>query len=167
MFSDSALLGHDKESWDADTCPGVGDFVSYDDDYVFQVGPPEEDIWVSTYQIIYFFAALCFVFDGLLDVIRTRHVIHILMMLAGIFGVVSAIYVEEDIRLSNIFECVSVHLFLGEAFAFFGEHKRMALSVDHPKWIQKSVLLADAEFTLGALLDVIVRRLYFLTSFLA
>jgi len=132
----AALLGYDEYSWDGvDPITGAAvqggdDYVSYDDDYLFQVGSYEADIWVSKYQILYFFAALSFLIVGVLDLIRERHAFHILMILAGAFGVLSAIYVEEDVRLSNIFNSLSVHFYLLESITLFGDHKRNKITVE-------------------------------------
>jgi len=159
----AARLGYDKQSWDtaegSTVAAAAGAYESYDDDYVFQVGS-SGDVWVSRYQILFFFAALCFVGVGVLDLLRERHAFHTLMILAGVFGVVSAVYVEEDIRLSNIFNCVSVHLFLFEAVTLFGEHKRSAISSEAPKWVKRCGVLGDLEFIVGAFVDVILSYIY-------
>jgi len=160
----AALLGYDKCSWDGiDPTTGAAlkssddDFVSYDDDYLFQVGPADADVWVSKYQILYFFAALCFLIVGILDLIRERHSFHLLMICAGLFGVLSAVYVEEDIRLSNILSAVSVHFFLLEGVTLFGQHKRSAITVEADGWVTSTIMYGDLFFALGALIDVIVR----------
>jgi hypothetical protein len=116
----AAVFGYNEASWNADGDPELealliaagGKYTSNDDDYVFGLGP--SNIQVSEYQIFYFFAALCFLILGMLDFVREKAPFHLLMTLAGAFGVASAIFVEEDIRISNILDCVSVHLFLFE-----------------------------------------------------
>lgn len=62
------LLGYDRSTWDGvETDVGSYGYISYDDDYVFQVD--SSDVWVSEYQIVYFSAALSFAIVGvLLDV---------------------------------------------------------------------------------------------------
>ena len=146
----AALLGYDEYSWD-DINSGAGN------DYVFQVG--SSDAWVSKYQILYFFAALSFLVVGVVDLVCERRVFHVLMILAGAFGVVSAVYVEEDVRLSNILNSVSVHFYLLEGITLFGEHKRVGITAESGKWMKRSIMFGDFEFILGALLDVIVRSL--------
>ncbi|KAL7537925.1 hypothetical protein ACHAXR_008164 [Thalassiosira sp. AJA248-18] len=150
----AALLGYDKNSWD-NAESAVDAYISYDDDYVFQVDSLD-DVWVSRYQILYFFASLSFVFVGAIDLFQERHAFHLLMILAGVFGVVSAVYVEEDIRLSNIYNCVSVHFFLLEALTLFGEHKRRQADVEAGKWLKVTLMFGDLAFILGSLFDVII-----------
>ena len=152
----AALLGYNKESWDNEELASA--YISYDDDYILQVGT--SDVWISEYQIYYFFASLSFVFVGLFDLIRERRIFHLLMILAGLFGVVSAVYVEEDIHLSNVFNCISVSLFLCEGITLFGAHKRSALTSGAAKWMKRAVMLGDFEFIVGALLDVILSFFY-------
>ena len=150
----AALLGYDEESWDNEEVHEDA-YESVDDDYIFQVSG-FADVWVSRYQIIYFFAALSFVFVGVLDLIRERVFFHMLMILAGLFGVASSVYVEEDIHVSNIFNSISVHLFLLEGITLFYDHNRVKISAKAGKWMKRSVKLADFEFALGAFVDVIV-----------
>jgi len=152
----ASLLGYSKESWDVEDL-ALSALIGTDDDYVFQVGGSTSDVWVSEYQILYFFAALSFVFVGILDLVRDRHIFHILMILAGVFGVISAVYVEENFYLSDVFNCVSVHLYLLESFLLYGEHKRSAISTEAPKWMKYSNISGDLAFVIGALIDVIVR----------
>ena len=66
------------------------------------------------HQILFFFAALGFFFLGPVDVAREKPPFHLLMILAGSFGVASAVFIEENIYVSNSIVCVSVHLFLCE-----------------------------------------------------
>ena len=168
----AAKLGYNLQLWN-----GIGedgenllteddDYVSYDydDDYVMQVS--NLDVWISKYQIYYFFAALSFVFVGFLDLTREKLKFHILMILAGIFGVMSAVYIEADIRISSILNCVSVNLYLFEGIALFGDYKRASMTDDAPQWMKRTVMLGNLEFIIGALLDVIVScSLSFIISF--
>lgn len=70
------VLEYDEASWNASgdaelealLIAAGGQYVSQDDDYVITVG--DSDLQVSEYQIIYFFAAMCFLFMGLVDVVR-------------------------------------------------------------------------------------------------
>ena len=82
------------------------------------------------------------------------------MILAGSFGLMSSIYIEANIELSNVFNCVSVHLFLFEALYIFGDHKRSGVSIKTASWIKRTLMLGDLEFVVGALLDVILSYMY-------
>lgn len=178
----ASIFGYDRYSWDgvdpvtgAIIMSGMDDYVSYDDDYVFRVKIGKNSIngmdvysHVSRYQILYFFAATCFVLVGIFDLIIERHAFHVLMILAGVFGVVSSVYVEDNLRLSNICNCVSVHFFLLEAVTLFGEHKkyrRVGVGVggaedeeeeEEERWMKNCGTLGDLEFVLGSLIDVVV-----------
>jgi len=162
----AAILGYDKYSWngvDPETgeTTATDDYVSYDDDYVFQV--KATGTWVSKYMILYFSAALCFVFVGVLDLIREKHAFHVLMIIAGLAGVASAMMVEKDVRVSDILNLVSVHFFMLEAFTLFGSHKREALATSDSESRFMATLLAFADllFGVGALVDVIMSYLFF------
>jgi hypothetical protein len=116
----AAVFGYNEVTWNADGDTNLesllvaagGQYISNDDDYVFEVG--SSNIQVSEYQLLYLFASLAFVFTGMIDLVREKKTFHLLMILAGAFGVASAVFVEEDIHLSNILDCISVHLFLLE-----------------------------------------------------
>lgn len=157
----AAVFGYDEASWNADgdaelealLVAAGGQYVSNDDDYIFTVG--DSGAQVSEYQMLYFSAACCFLLMGLLDVVRENAPFHILMVLAGLFGVISAVYVEENLHLSNIFDCVSVHLYLLEGVALLMQSmKRDRRGIE--KWYKQLVLFADSEFITGAFLDVMV-----------
>jgi len=165
----AASIGYNEEKWDGSTTDGgdggadgdttdavEADFVSYDDDYLFQVG--DTDTWVSKYQVLYFFAALSFVFVGILDLIRTKEMKHIVMILAGISGVVSAILVEVDVYTSNVMNSISVHGYLLEGLwvvADVGNILRNAVG-DSVTRGEQIMLFAGSLFVTGAFLDVIV-----------
>lgn len=101
-----------------------------EDDYVFQAGSS----WVSEAQIVYAIAALSFVFTGFIDLFAAPGILGIFFILAGIFGFVSAILMENNYHLSNVFNLVSVHLFLIEAVglltrrSFFGGLRQVLCS---------------------------------------
>ena len=157
-------MGFDRYSWDkidpsnpnAVVASVDDDYISYDDDYVFLVGSSQT--WVSRYMILYFCAAMCFVYVGVLDLIGEKNLFHVLMILAGAFGVVAAMLVEKDVYLSNVFSSVSVHFFLLEALTLFGSHKRQRIDVGKTLWLRYSLSFADVLFGVGALLDVIVSQ---------
>ena len=160
----AGILGYDEASWNASGDVELqalldaagGQYVSQDDDYVWEVGPA--GIPVSEYQILYFFAAFCFLGLGLLDLTREKAPFHLLMVLAGVFGVASAIFIEENIHLSNILDCFSVHLFLLEGVAVLVQSMRRDLSGE-ADWYKRLIIFADMEFITGAFLDVVVRIL--------
>ena len=157
----AAVLGYDQASWDASgdahleslLIAAGGTYVSADDDYVFEVGT--SNIQVSEYQILYFFASLCFLLLGVVDLAREKAPFHFLMILAGLFGVASSVYIEEDIRLSNILDCVSVHLFLFEGIGLLFKDRQRELA-NEEKWAKWSIIFADSQFLLGAIIDVVV-----------
>ena len=120
-----------------------------DDDYIEFAS--ERVTW---YQILYFFAAFSFVVTGILDMVEDRAAFHSLMVLAGAFGVASSIYIESDEKLSNILDCVSVHLFLFEGLALFESRRELS---EATKWYRGMVLFANGQFLLGSLIDVVVR----------
>lgn len=156
------MLGYDEYTWnEVDPLTGEStatgdDYVSYDDDYVFEV--KSTGTFVSRYMILYFSAALCFVFVGVLDLIREKRAFHLLMIIAGGNGVVSAMLEEKNIHVSNILNSVSVHFFLLEAFTLFGEHRRAAISTADAgsNFVKGAIAIADGNFLLGSLVDVVV-----------
>jgi hypothetical protein len=157
----AAVIGYNEASWNSGGDPELealliaagGEYTSNDDDYLFQVG--ENDVWVSEYQVLYFFAALCFVLVGVIDLVQEKAVFHFVMILAGLFGVISAVFVDENIRISNIMNCASVHLYVLEGAALLLQTSKRDLA-DKETWYKKLIILADLEFLLGAILDVIV-----------
>lgn len=116
-----------------------------EDDYVFQAG----STWVSRYTIVYCVAALGYVITGLLDFIRSPGIDGIAFILAGGFGLASAICTDVNPYLATVFNAVSVHLFMLEAIAllcrrsFFG-----GLEV----WLR----ISDSFFLIGSLIDVAI-----------
>jgi len=151
-------LGMNETYWNTAEST-VGEYVSYDDDYIFPIGDEESDIWVSQYQIIYFFASLCFVAVGVLDLIIEKHYLHSLMILAGLFGVLSAVFVESDIHLSNVFSVVSVCLFFFEA-AFVFLRRKHAITEGQAISMRRALLLGDLCFVLAAIFDIILAFYY-------
>ena len=94
---------------------------------------------------------------GLLDFVYRKPYFAIVMTLAGLFGLASAILVEYDEYLSAVMGSVSVHLFVVDAIeAIFWREKVGAGSVD--RWLK----CADLSFLVATLLDVILS--YFLLA---
>jgi hypothetical protein len=116
-LSDDVLLADDDATW-----ASAAGFV--EDDYVFSVG--HEETWVSAYQMIYFSAALLFCIVGLLDFIQQPGWLSVGMTAAGCFGLISSMLVHKNVHVSNIFNTISVHLFMVEAIGLFVHHGQIA-----------------------------------------
>ena len=182
----ATFLGYNQALWDNAPTSAIltSAYVSVDDDYIFKVSTRrEEEVWVSRYMILYFSAALCFVLMGLIDWIRERKWFHIFMILAGLFGLISAMLVEKDRTASNACNLISVHFFFLEGLHIMWYHfqsrKRSKASSDEEMehaqgatgretsimsglwWIPPLVMSADVFFVLGAFLDVILSYFYF------
>lgn len=113
----------------------IGRYTSWDDDYDMQFGTYK----VSTYQILYFSAATCYVINGVLDLVLVlldfsllSLILGLLLVVAGAFGIASACLVETNARLAVIFNSVSVHLFLLEAVGLFCT--RLSVASKSMKW---------------------------------
>ena len=119
-----------------------------DDDVVFQT--PNSNVNVSQYMIVYFCAAFCYVVTGLLECLFEEGCFGIFLLLAGLFGLISSLFVEKDEDVSNTFDLVSSNLFLLEALLLF--FRRHSFTGAARLWYR----LADGLFLLGALSDVII-----------
>ena len=148
----AALVGYDQQSWDAITESDAYDVL--DDDTLFYICD-ESGWWLGRYTVVYFSASFCFVLSGLADFFWEKHFLNIFMFLGGLFGCISAIYLSNNDIASSIFDIISVHLFLLEAIKIIYEED--SLAEYSPRWMKLSLVLADTEFLLGALLDVCVR----------
>ena len=148
----AALVGYDQQSWDAITESDAYDVL--DDDTLFYICD-ESGWWLGRYTVVYFSASFCFVLSGLADFFWEKHFLNIFMFLGGLFGCISAIYLSNNDIVSSIFDMISVHLFLIEAIKMIYEED--SLAEYSPRWMKLSLVLADTEFLLGALLDVCVR----------
>ena len=147
-------VGYD-DSVGSDDSVGYDDaFVSYDDDYVFQVGSSE--VWVSQYQIIYFVAAFCFATAGLLDRIADRRPYHLFRFFGGVFGVASACTIETHVLASSITSAVSVHLFLMDAIAMLWIYKSGGTSLVVSKLMNAILTVGALSYLGGTLIDVVV-----------
>ena len=147
----AALVGYDQQSWDAPpTDSDVYDVL--DDDTLIYT---KSGWWIGRYTAIYFSASFCFVVSGFVDFFREKHFFHIFMALGGVTGCISAIFMYNNDLLSSMFDATSVHMFLFEAIKMFFEED--SLAEDAAKWMKWSLMLADLEFLLGAIIDVCVR----------
>lgn len=130
----------------------ISQYASHiEDDYVFQAKNGAD---VSQAQIIYAIAAFSFVATGFIDLFASPGWLGIWFIMAGIFGFVSAIYLEKNEHLSNVFNLVSVCLFLVEAVGLFF-HRILFRG-----WLRQLVRLGDFFFALGAILDVVLGFIY-------
>jgi hypothetical protein len=150
-LSDNVLNADDDYTWNMEA-PFVGD------DYVFAV--KNDSVWVSHYQMLYFSGALCFVISGLLDCIKEPGWLGVTLILAGCFGLISAMLVEKNAYQSAIFNSVSVHLFLLDAVGlFFSRGAAGAIFANNPT-LQRYVRLGDVFWIMGTLIDVVLSYYY-------
>jgi hypothetical protein len=147
----ATLVGYNKQSWDMPPTESNVYDVLDDDSLIYT----KNGWWVGRYTVVYFFASFCFVLSGFTDFFTEKHILHILTALAGITGCISAIYMSNDDLLSSLFDVISVHLFLFAAIKIFYEEE--SLAKDAAKFMKRSLMLADIEFLLGAIIDVCVR----------
>jgi hypothetical protein len=115
-----------------------------DDDDIFSVGASG----ISKYL---FWASMCMLVCGFLDMVEDRAAFHALLILAGAFGVASTIRVENDNVLCNTLDFVSVHFYLVDGIAMIRH------SPKDKKCYRRVIMSADAQFVLGSFLDVAVR----------
>jgi hypothetical protein len=122
---------------------------------------------VSRYQMIFFLVgSLCFALSGFLDIINERDLWHIFRLLAGGFGVASAVYISlSDFHLSNIFNLISVHCYLLDALTMFRHGKCCVVNVGDSKWTKNYLLIADFSYFAGSVIDVVVSTSYSLHVF--
>jgi hypothetical protein len=139
-----------------------------DDYYLFAT---KNGVWVSKYQIIYFVAALCFVVSGVVDCMhKPGRWLSVIFIVAGCFGLVSAMLVEEYEYLSAVFDSVSAHLFMVEAVGLFLYHRHIeiiahgaAASTQQQLLISRLyclLRLADGSFIAGTCMDVVLSYCY-------
>lgn len=82
---------------------------------------PGIEPYVSKYMMLYFWAALGFIFSGSIEIYLTRkaawwvRAIYFTMIIAASFGFVSAILTNKDPFWSNICNCISVNLWALES----------------------------------------------------
>jgi hypothetical protein len=150
---DEVLAADDDWTWSA-WYNETNYTLLWDDDYVFQAVGSNPNSWVTREMMIYFSAAVCFLFTGMLDWFRnpTEWLYSIIMVIAACFGVASSMLVIQNDRLAIIFNSVSVHLFAVEAAYILFSRRAQNLRI----WL----FVSDAFFMLGTLLDVILS--YFL-----
>ena len=96
---------------------------------------------------------------NLTDIIRERREHHILMILAGSFGILASMWVEKSLNTTNIFNCFSTHFFLFQGIATFFYHKELRSLLPRP--FRNALWLADSSFFLGGLMQAILSYFYF------
>jgi hypothetical protein len=122
--------------------------IDDDDDYVFKIKLKHHfKIHVSKYMIMCFVAALCFVVVGILEYLQYKKTFTgIFFILAGLFGVLSSIFTEDNEDFSDNLDLISSVMFSLEALQLF---------VDTPPTTFRCwLLLANTCFVLGAVMDV-------------
>jgi len=135
----------------------------YEDDYVHI----DEDkfVYISKSQIVYFFAALCFIITGVLDCFNRypgwfNSLVAVGYIMAGVFGVISAMFETDNMYYSALFNSISVHLFLLEA---------IGLAIRHSKAMSRTMKLylwfGDVTFFVGSLMDVVLSYHWVINTF--
>jgi hypothetical protein len=114
------------------------------DDFVFNVGTA----WVSKYQMLFFVAALSFVITGALGMARVGGCLHSTMLMAGIFGLASAMTLHHNERTTVILNSISVHLFCLEAITILFRNRTFSGILKFWFW------LGNGLFLLATTLDV-------------
>jgi hypothetical protein len=109
------------------------------------------------YQILYCIAAACFIVVGILDSQREKLGYHAMMMLAGLFGMLSGGLIRENEYVSSICHSLSVHFFLVQALLVI--YNRLPVTWDPV--IRKVLWVADILFTVSALLNIVLSYLYY------
>jgi hypothetical protein len=150
-LSDDVLLADDDYTWQMEA-PFVGD------DYMFATNGGA--VLVSHYQMLYFAGALCFVCSGLLDCIKEPGWLGVVLILAGAFGLASAMLVEKNVYQSAVLNSVSVHLFLLEALGLFFERGANGAIFANNPTLQRYVRLGDMFWILGTFIDVVLSYYY-------
>eukprot|EP00978_Attheya_sp_CCMP212_P004598 scaffold10034_cov53-Attheya_sp.AAC.1 len=125
-----------------------------EDDFVFNVGTT----WVSKYQMLFFVAAFSFVITGALAMARVGGCLDSIMLVAGIFGLASAMTLHHDERITLILSSISVHLFCLEAITVIF---RGTFSGSLKYWFW----LSDGCFLLATTLEVALSYAYAFNKF--
>mmetsp|Transcript_9136 Transcript_9136/g.10064 ORF Transcript_9136/g.10064 Transcript_9136/m.10064 type:complete len:332 (-) Transcript_9136:187-1182(-) len=128
-------------------------YPEYEDDYVIQ-GP-----WISKYQIVYFFAALAFVFSGIFSALTRCGGFHILISVificASLCGMTSAILIESNEDKSKLLNLISVHIYLIQGpLSYYARKNQLGRSVKVTGFMAY-LLFGELCFIFGALFDVI------------
>jgi hypothetical protein len=135
---------------------------------------PGYEPYVSKYMILYFWAAFGFLITGLIEIALQRkaslmiRVLYYLMMLAAIFGLVSAILTNKSPFWSNVANIISTNLWALEAIFIVLQRIQGtsdASDYDHSQFIfgwsiKKWFWVADISFLIGTWGDAITSWIY-------
>mmetsp|Transcript_60027 Transcript_60027/g.67975 ORF Transcript_60027/g.67975 Transcript_60027/m.67975 type:complete len:685 (-) Transcript_60027:607-2661(-) len=129
--------------------------------------------YVSKYMMLYFTAASGFLITGVIEIVLARkyfwyRILYFLMMLAGFFGIVSAIFTNKNPLVSNICNCISCNFWAIEAVIILIQRCRgQSDSLDYDKGervgclsIRKWFLIADITFVIGTVGDMTQSYMY-------
>mgnify|MGYP005843900121 CR=1 FL=1 len=174
----ATVLGYDQETWDgrdgALEEDGLGEEEEEEEEDGTEDAPPRDgsaSMFISTtggyaradgahgrtYQILYCIAAACFIIVGILDSQRERLGYHTIMVLAGIFGLLSGGLIRENEFVSSVCHSLSVHFFLIQALLVI--YNRLPVTWDPV--IRKVLWIADSLFVASALLNIVLSYMYY------
>lgn len=132
-------------------------------DYQENLKPVDEQGVVKLAYLLKIVGAISFIVVGGVDFYNTAKKLHILLILAGFFGTISAATSETNLQASLVCNLLSVHFYLLESLQWiYGHVFQTKLDKDDSR--TKSLLLAeigDFCFMLGAFMDVILSYYYF------
>lgn len=132
--------------------------VTYDDDYLTQVG--NTPYWISMYQVIYFSASFCFALAGLLDIISERSAWNLFRFFGGIFGMVSAITYAVNVLASSIISAISVHLYLADAIVLLWRQHKSTDSIQISRLMTIVLIIGALSYFLGTVIDLVISYLW-------
>ena len=132
---------------------GVGAVTASPSTYEDDFGEEER------YRLIYIFAAWFFVLTGLIEWWFLGEWYPLVFVAAGVFGFVSALNVLSNVFYSNIFNCASINCFFIEALFMIWYRFR------GPKDYRISMIVADASFALGSIIELVLCYQYVFDEF--
>ncbi|CAB9502539.1 expressed unknown protein [Seminavis robusta] len=109
----------------------------------------------ETFQALYICASICFLLVGVFDGLYQQLGFHAVMVLAGLFGVISGALTKSDELAFNVCNSVSTHLFLLQTVLLI--YSRLLLTYD--SGVRRVLSVADGMFLSGALMNVVVSYL--------
>jgi len=146
----AALLGYNEKTWNGEDRRHLAEQAS--DDVALKAPFEGED---KLYKTLYICASLGFVFVGLLYWVQIRKLYPLMFVVAGMFGFVSALYVLDNARLSNILSAVSIHFYFIEACAMAWNRLRKREKED-----SFALKVADTAFGIGATMELVLSYFY-------
>ena len=108
----------------------------------------------TQFEIVSILGALSFVFVGIFDWLRYCDVLNIFMILAGASGVISGC--SDTSRSANIWDLISVHLYLMEAYNLFHREHNNGY-YEHESGVGRMVCfrISDLCFLIGSMVEVV------------